>query len=169
MSPSMSVNSLRNNLSNPGRVYLWEVLFPSPLEGDTETLLLRAQTTEMPERSFGSILIPYKQTAGIKYPGKLTYPHTWDITFVEGEDRAIIQTFYDWCNRVIDDKTGVGDLVVKTDIYLHLIDTNGNVSKKIKMSGCYPERMGNVSMDYNSEEEMKFTITFSYDVWTMAD
>lgn len=164
----MSVDSLRNNLTNPARAYLWEVIFPTPLKGDAETFLLRAQTTTFPERSFGSILIPYKQSAGIKYPGKLTYPHTWDLTFVEGEDRKILQSFYDWCNEVINDRTNTGSVVVKTDIYLHLLNTDGDVSMKVKLMGCYPERMSDVSLGYDTEAPMMFTITFSYDHWELV-
>jgi len=164
----MSADSLKNNITNPARSYLWEVIFPTPLKGNAETYLLRAQSTTMPERSFGSILIPYKQSAGIKYPGKLTYPHAWDITFVEGEDREMIQNFYDWCNEIINDRTNIGAVRIKTDLYLHLINTDGTVAKKINMMGCYPERMSDVNLDYASEEEMKFTITFSYDRWEIV-
>lgn len=163
----MSADSLRNNITNPARSYLWEVLVPTPLQGDAETYLLRAQTTTMPERSFGEILIPYKQSAGIKFPGKLAYPHTWDITFIEGEDRKILQSFYDWCNDIIDDKTNTGSIIIKTDLYLHLLDTDGSVALKIKLTGCYPQRMSDVPLDYSAEDPIKFTITFSYDKWTI--
>ena len=164
----MSIDSLRNNLANPARVYLWEVVMPNPLEGDTETLLLRAQTTALPERSFGSILIPFKQTAGVKFPGKVTYTHTLDMTFIEGEDRKILDTFYKMMNAIIDDKSGIGTLSYKRDIYIHLINQDGSVEKKIKLVGTYPERMSGVELNQESETPMIFTITFSFDRWEVV-
>jgi hypothetical protein len=161
----MSIDSLRNNLSNPARVYLWEVIMPNPLEGDTETLLLRAQTTALPERSFGSILIPFKQTGGVKYPGKITYTHALDITFIEGEDRAILETFYNMMEDIISSKTGIGTLSYKRDFYIHLINQDGSVAKRIKLVGTYAERMSGVEMNHESETPMTFTITFSFDRW----
>lgn len=164
----MSADSLRNNLTNPARTYLWEVLIPSPVAGDTETYLLRAQSAEIPERGFGEIHIPFKQSAGIKVPGKLQYPQKWDVTFVEGEDRQIMQDIYDWMNSIIHDKYQVGNMVFKTDIYFNLINTDGSVAKKIKLVGTYPERLSNVDMDADSEDPVKFTVTFSYDRWELV-
>ena len=162
----MSVDSLRNNLTNPARAYLWEVLIPNPGAGDSETLLLRCQTTSIPGRSVGEIHIPFKQSAGVKFPGKLIYTHTWDLTFNEGEDREIFKAFYDWCQNVIHDKYNTGDVVVKTDIYLHLLDTNGTVSMKIKLIGTYPQEVGDVALDYTTEDPVRFTVKFSYDRWS---
>lgn len=164
----MSADSLKNNLTNPARTYLWEVLIPNPGEGDTETYLLRAQSSEIPERGFGEILIPFKQSAGIKFPGKIQYPQKWDVTFVESEDRQIMQDVYDWMNNIIHDRFQVGNPVIKTDIYFNLINTDGSIAKKIRLVGTYPERMSNVAMDADSEDACKFTTTFSYDRWELV-
>ena len=162
----MSVNSLKNNLSNPARTYLWEVLFASPLGGDTDTLLLRCRSTNIPGRSVGSIHLPYKQTGGVKYPGKLTYSHTWACTFVEGEDRDIWQAFYDWAQAIINDETGLGSFGIKTDVYLHLINTDGTVSKKIKLVGAYIESQDDIALSYDDEGVINIAVVWSYDYWT---
>jgi hypothetical protein len=165
---TMSVDALKNNLTNPARVYLWEVLFPNPVAGDPETLLLRCQTTSMPGRSFGRIHIPFKQSGGIEFPGKLTYSHNWELTFQEGADREIFDAFYGWCQAVIHDKYNTGDLIIKRNILLHLIETDGSVSKKIRLIGCFPSEMRDVALDQNSEDAMKFTVVFGYDRWEEA-
>jgi len=162
----MSVNSLKNNLSNPARTYLWEVLFANPLGGDTETLLLRCRSTSIPGVSVGSILLPFKQTGGVKYPGKKIYSHTWACTFVEGEDREMWDAFYAWAQAIINDETGLGSFNIKTDVYLHLIDTDGTVSKKIKLVGAYIESQDDVALSYDDEKEINIAVTFSYDYWT---
>lgn len=164
----MGINSLKNNLNNPARSYLWEVLFPNPVGGDTDTLLLRCRSTSIPGVSVGSILLPYKQTGGVKVPGKKTYSHTWACTFVEGEDRAIWDAFYDWAQAIIDDETGLGSFSIKKDIYLHLLDTDGTVSKRIKLVGAYLESQDDITLSYDEEGVIIISTTWSYDYWTKA-
>jgi hypothetical protein len=167
MCAQMSVNSLQNNLLNPARLFMWEMIIPKPIGGDSETMMLRCQSTTKPGRSVGEILIPYKQTAGIKYPGKLVYTHTIDFTFIEGEDREVFKGLYDWCNAVISDINGIsqGQLSVKTDIYLNLLNTDGTTAESIKLKGCYCQGIGDTPLSYNDEGAMIFTGTFSYDSW----
>jgi len=164
----MSVNSLRDNLGNPARAYLWEFLCANPLGGDTETLLLRCRSASIPGVSVGSILVPYKQTGGLKFPGKKTFSHTWACSFIEGEDRAIWDAFYAWAQAIINTETGLGAWNIKRDLYLHLIDTDGTVSKKIKIVGAYVESQDDVSLTQDSETEVTVNITFSYDYWVEA-
>ena len=164
--PEMGINSLKNNLNNPARSYLWEVLFPNPLGGDTDTLLLRCRSTSIPGVSVGSILLPYKQTGGVKYPGKKTYSHTWACTFVEGEDRAMWDAFYDAAQAIIDDETGLGSFGIKKDVYLHLLDTDGTVSKRIKLAGVYVESQEDIALSYDEEGAILISVSFSYDYWT---
>ena len=167
----MGVESLKHNLSNPARVYLWDVIIPNPLgDGDTDTLMLRAQTASIPGRSFGEILVPYKQSAGTKYPGKLTYDHTWDITFIEGEDKKMFDAFYSWVQKIVHDfdNVGDGDTEIKTDMYLQLLTTKQQPFQKIKLVGCYPQAIGNVDLAYDAENPVRYTVTFSYDRWEEA-
>jgi len=166
--PEMGINSLKNNLNNPARSYLWEVLFPNPVGGDTDTLLLRCRSTSIPGVSVGSILLPYKQTGGVKYPGKKTFSHTWACTFVEGEDRAMWDAFYEWAQAIIDSETGLGSFNIKKDIYLHLIDTDGTVSKRIKLVGAYIESQDDIALSYDDETPILIAVTFSYDYWAKA-
>jgi hypothetical protein len=167
--PEMSVNSLKNNLGNPARSYLWEVLLANPLSGDVDTLLLRCKSASIPGVGVGSIKLNYKQTAGIKVPGKKTFPQTWTCVFVEGEDRAIWEAFYGAAQAIIDAETGLGAFNIKRDMYLHLIDTDGTVSKKIKLVGTYVENQDDIAISYDDDKEINVSITFSYDYWVEKD
>lgn len=164
----MGVETLKNNLSNPARTYLWEVMIPNPIgTGDTDTLLIRAQSASIPGRSFGEILVPYKQSGGIKYPGKLTYDHTWEVSFIEGEDKKIFDAINSWNQQIIHDFDNIGE-DQRTDIYLTLLTTKGTTFQKVKLIGCYPQAVGNVDMDYDAENPVRYTVTFSYDRWEEA-
>lgn len=164
----MSADNLKNNLTNLAKVYLWEVLFANPIGGgDAEALSLRCQSTAVPGSSFGSILIPYKQSPGIKFPGKLTMPHTWTCTFVEGTDGKIFDSIYKWKQAIVHDRLNIGgpDALIKADIHLRLQGMDGAVVRRIKLVGCYPELMDDTPLTYENEAGVMFTVTWSYDRW----
>lgn len=164
----MGADNLAANLTNLARRYLWDVTFTNPIGGgDAEALMLRAQSTAIPGSSFGSILVRYKQTPGVKFPGMLNMPHTWTTTFVEGTDQKVFDAIYGWKQLVVHDRLGVGgpDQVIKADIYLNLLDQQGAVTSRYKLFGCYPELMDDTPLSYDEEAALMFTITFSYDRW----
>jgi hypothetical protein len=164
----MGVDNFKNNLSNPQREYLWEWQCANPIGGgDGETLLLRCQTASRPGRGHGGIFIPYKQSAGIKVPGKLTYPHTLDTTMIEGEDKAIHDIIHAWQQLIVNDKTniGIGDVSIKTDVYLKLLSTKGEETLKIRVVGVYPENVPDVPLIFTGEGTVMYPVTWSYDRW----
>jgi len=165
---NMGAECLNNNLANPARTYLWEVLFTNPIGGgDDDVLRLRCQATNVPGKSVGEILIPYKQSPGIKFPGKLTMSHTWTCTFIEGTDKKVFTALHKWSQAIIHDRLNVGgpDVAIKSDIYLRLLDTQGNVFQTIRFVGCYVQAIDDVPLSYEDEDAIKYTATFSYDFW----
>ena len=164
---SMSIDGLKNNLTNPLRTYTWDVTFFSPVGGEGTTLSLRCQSASKPGRSVGSIAVPYKQSAGIQYPGKLAYSHDWTLTFIEGEDKKVYDAIYLWKNAVVTDKGqfSLGDNLIKADLYLTLSSTADEIVEKIRVIGCFPKEIGAVSLDYSTEDIVKYEVTFSFDSW----
>jgi hypothetical protein len=166
---SMSSDNLKHDLSNPQKNYLWDVVFSNIIGGgNRDHMELRAQSTVIPGRSFGEILVPFKGTAGVKYPGKVTMSHTWPCVFIEGNDHEIFDAMYGWLQAVQDAQTGIGgpDSAIKADIYLRLLDQLGDVTKKFKLVGCYPQAVDDVPVAYDDEGNVMYNITFSFDFWT---
>jgi len=169
---NMSIENLKNNLTNPARSYLWEVLFANPIGGgDAETMELRCQTTAIPGRSVGEILIPFKGSAGMKVPGKLTMTHLWPATFVESTDKKIFEALQAWNQAIANARTGIGtlDALLKSNIYLRLLDAQGNIYLKIKLVGCYPQSVDDVPLAFETEGVIMYTVAFSYDYWEEQD
>ena len=163
---SMNTDALKSNLTNPQMTYLWEIIIPTPIgDGEVETFQLRAQSTQIPSRDQGQIIIPYKQTAGIAVPGKLSYTHKWDCTFIEGEDKKVWNAIYSWMQKIVNNitGTGVGDSSIKTDIYLTELARAGTTTLKLKLKGCYTMSLGQVALSYKGEEFVEYTVTFSFD------
>lgn len=165
----MSSDNLKNNLNNPARLYLWDVMFTNPIGGgDAETLELRCQTTAIPGRSVGEILVPFKATAGLKFPGKLTMSHTWPATFVESTDKEIFNALHAWNQAIVDARTGIGglDILIKSNIYLRLMGvTADSIYLKIKLVGCYIQDVAEVPLAYETEGLIMYPVVFSYDYW----
>ena len=167
----MGSDSLKNNLTNVARVYLWEVLFTNPIGGgDGDVLELRCQTTAVPGRSVGSIHIPFKATGGLEFPGKVTFSHSWTCSFVEGTDGKVFDALHAWLQEMGDAATGIGglDTAVKTNIYLNLLDQEGNIYRTIKMEGCFVKAVDDTPLPYGDEAEIKYNATFSYDRWEVT-
>jgi len=169
----MSSDVLKNNLTNPAKSFLWSVYFPTVIGGGSpETLETRCQTTSIPGRSVGRILIPYKGTAGIVFPGKLNLDHTWDMTFLESAaDHKTFDALYGWNQKVVHVKTGLGgpDIAIKADIYLKCEDQLQNVWLTIKVTGAYPEGIGSVGLSYANQDEISFDVRWAYDRWEKVE
>ena len=164
----MSVDSLKANLTNPARAYLWEVIIPTiPAGGDADSIMLRAQSATKPGKSVGAIHVPFKQSGGLQFHGKLTYTHTWECTFIEGEDKKIFTAINGWLQKIVHDynNVGDGDLAIKSDIYLNLLTTAGEVYQSIKLIGCFPQEVGEVPLSYDEEATIMYPVTFAYDRW----
>jgi len=169
--PNMGIDSLKANLTNPARTYLWEVLVPVPIgDGDSEIFTIRAQSSEIPSRSYGEIQIQYKQTPGIKVAGKLQYDQSWSCTFVEGEDKKVFDALQSWQQQVVDNKagTGAGDPNYKADVYITTIKTDGDIYMKLKLKGAWVQEVAKVSLDYSNNETIKYNVTFAFDRWEDA-
>ncbi|MBE3101936.1 MAG: hypothetical protein IMZ47_06660 [Firmicutes bacterium] len=167
----MSTEDFKNNLNNPARLYLWDVMFTNPVGGgDAESLELRCQTTAIPGRSLGEILIPFKATPGIKVPGKLNMSHSWPATFVEGTDKKVFAAIHAWNQAIINARTGIGgpDTLIKANIYIRLLDSTGACYQKIRIVGCYPQSVADVPLAFETEGVVMYSVTFSYDYWEEA-
>jgi len=163
---NFGTDSLKANLTNPQREYLWEVLIPTPVgDGNTETFQVRAQSSQVPGRRNPKILIPYKQTGGVAVAGKLTYDHTWECTFIEGEDKKVYDALYSWQQSIVNDiaGVGVGDPLYKADMYITLQTTAGGDSLQLKLKGAWVEAVGPVALTYAGTDTVKYSVTFAFD------
>ncbi len=168
---SMGTDVLKNNLNNPAKKWLWEVMFTSPVGGgDADILDTRCRTAGIPGRSVGEILLPYKGTPGLVYPGKLQMSHSWRTTFIESTDKKTFDALYGWHQAIVNAKTGVGglDLAIKSDIFFKCLDQPGDTWLTIHLIGCYPADIGEVSMSYGDSSEVEFPVTWAFDRWEEA-
>ena len=169
------ISAFSSNLGTPQRSFLWQVVFPTIIGGgsDTNTMLLRAQTASMPERSQGVIKIPFQQGPALQIPGKLEYPHLWDVTFVEGEDAQVMSAFYGWAQQMVDDVTNIagGDFAdVSTSALFQLLSADGStVTSEYTFNSIWVQKIGQVTTDYENQTIIKIPITFAYQSWVISN
>jgi hypothetical protein len=167
----MSADVLKNNLTNPAKTYLWEMLFTNPIGGgDSDVMDLRCQTTVIPGRGHGQITVPFKGTPGIVFPGKLTMSHTWTMTFIEGTDRKVFDALHGWQEAITGARTGVGgpDVAIKADVYLRCLSMQGEVWMTIKAIGMFVQNVDDVPLNYEDDTSIYFNATFSFDRWELV-
>jgi len=168
MAQNMGMDALRNNISNPQRVFLWEFEIPAPRGlGSSDLWVIRAQAVSEPGRSFTPINIPYKGTGGIVVPGKETYSHVMTVRLLEGEDAKSYEAIQSWMKLIRDNVagTGVGDPDLKSDAVVTLLNSKGDAVKRIKIVGMYPQEKADVALDYGVNEIQRYEVTFAYDRW----
>lgn len=169
----VNADALKNNLGNPGRSNLFNVIIPNPRGGgNSETLKIRCMSASIPRRSFETFNLPYKDTAGVEYAGKIVYDHSWDVTFFEGEDSESFMEFYNWCQLIVDDYagTGVDDAAYKTDMYFQAITRSDKVPyKSIKLIGCFPKEIKSIDFSNDNAKEYKVAVTLSFDRWEVVN
>lgn len=166
---NMGIDALRARLTNPARIYLWEVEFTSPVGGDNrDALKIQCQSTSKPGRSVGRIHVPFKGTGGVNFPGKVTFSHEWPCTFVENSvDLAIGKALHGWQQAMMDARTGQGglDVDVKSDVYLRLLDQTNAVISTIKLVGCFVQTVDDVALTFEDESVLIYNTTWAYDYW----
>ena len=168
MPENISADNLLNNLSNLARTFMWQIVIPSPAgNGDSTLWQVRAQSASIPGRSVGNIHVPYLGSAGLEFPGKLTYSHVFDCSFIEGEDGKIHDAIYSWLQEMIDDydNTGVGDDQIRRDVYLNLLNVKGVPYRSIRLVGAYIFSLGEVAINYEQEGGIIYPVQFRYNRW----
>jgi hypothetical protein len=163
-----SVETLKAALTSPARSYLWDVIFPVPFGGgDMQLMMVRAQTTSVPSVAVGQIKVPYRQTGGVAYHGKLQYSQQWDVEFVEGEDAEMFSEFVRGLSFVVDPASGLGlpDYALKQPVVLTLDSTMDLPYKAIQLYGCWVSKVGDINLDMKSDAEIRVKATLSFDYW----
>ena len=166
---NMGIDALRARLTNPARIYLWEVEFVNPVGGgDRDALKIQCQSTQKPGRSVGRIHVPYKGTGGVNFPGKVTFSHEWTCTFVENSvDMAIGKALHGWQQAMMNATTGQGglDTDIKSNLYLRLKDQTEAVVETIKIVGGFPLSVDDIPLTFEEEAVLIYNTTWAYDYW----
>lgn len=164
----LNVDALKNNLTTPQRVFLYEFEIPAPKgTGVSDIWVIRAMSIQEPGRSFDPIDIPYKGTGGMRVPGKEKYSHEFTVRILESEDGASFNAIHSWMQLVRNNRTGVGssDADIKTDAVVTKLSTKGEATRRFKFIGIYPQDKPLSALDSKTNEVQEYEVVFAYDRW----
>ena len=142
---------------------------------DVEDLIVRVRTAVIPGRQIESMTSEFM---GMKqyFPGKTTFASTFTSTIEETQDQMVWKALKYWQNQIylVDPKVPAGGASqrptkrsIAKDIFLIEYGYNGEpLDEKVRFYNCYPEGVGDVTISYESADQVKFDVTWKYDFWT---
>lgn len=89
----------------------------------------------------------------------------WTVTFVVDNDGKILKRFWDWQNIIHNPEANIygKPVTYMADQEIHLLgfDTGATICV-YKLYGAWPKSIGQVQLDYGTNEVAQFDVTFSY-------
>lgn len=160
-------------LTAPARTYLWELAIPEVPDAAGETpraMTLRARRASIPGTGVETSLSHFKAHR-IKHPGRRNFPHTVEMAFEEGLDAVILEALNNWNQAWLNDEdgSGQGESAVKVDAFLNMLDHSETIITQYKLFGVFPETVPDVSLNYESSDNVIVAVTFSYDRWQLIE
>lgn len=144
-------------------------LFPLNIIKEKDTYPFFVKSANLPSVSIDEISTEI-QFLTVKSPGFKTYGD-WTITFNLDDKGEIYQDFLKWINFIQNTQNGnyekhsFRDCV--SDQELLLLDGFGNAVKTFKLYKAWPKDISEISLDYSNNEFSTFTVTFSYQYFTI--
>jgi hypothetical protein len=178
---NLTIEGRAKTLPDIQRAWMWELLIPSisdvtgGLMADVEDLIIRTRTAVIPGRTIEAMTSEFM---GMKqyFPGKTGFTGTFASTIEETQDQKVWKALSHWQNLIylVDPTAPNGGASqrpskrsVAKDIYLITYRYDGTpMEKKIRFYNCFPQGVGDVTLSYESAEQVKFEVTWQYDFWT---
>lgn len=158
----MNVDKFRSKVKEVARLNRYRVIIPNFFDGDLYQYL--AKEVELPGKEF--------RVANLNFWGsEISLAQSVDfdplsITFYTDNELKVKKDIDNWMNEIFDlELWTVGyyeDYVV--DMFVEILNNNGDVIEKIKIEKAYPKNIGSISLSYESENE-PFIITVQFQYW----
>jgi len=181
---NFTINGRSYKYPDVQRNFMWQLFVPGIISVapsallDAEDLLVRCRSISIPQRSNEPITSNFMGTRQF-FPGRADPGGgTVSVDFEDTEDMAIQRIFYEWQQNIFNINpasaitAGKSKKVLKRlltkDLYLILYNYAGvPLPKQIRFKNAWVQNVGEVSMSYDGNEAVKYSVTFQYDYWTL--
>lgn len=159
----MSIQEL-NRLGQPQTAYNWDAYIRSPFIGDSESVHLKARSSELPDDASQIIELPYKFMNN-HFPGRDGSQHTIQLTFWDVEGLDLFKGFNRWREAIqsIEAGTQSPKIAIIGIIELVLLKNDQSESGVWRLINAFPENIGSTSLDYNTNDAITINATIRYD------
>jgi hypothetical protein len=166
-----SINEFKSQLVGGGaRPSLFQVQITNPVTGVADFRLpFMVKSAVLPSSSLGSYVVPYFGRQ-IKYAGDRVFDD-WTVTVINDEDFAIRNSLEAWSNAINSHVSNTRSLPqnYKSDAVITQYGKDGTVLRVYNFQGLYPINISEIGMAWEATDQIEeFTVTFQYDVWTIA-
>ena len=166
-----SINNFKSQLVGGGaRPTLFQVQITNPILGGADFKMpFMVKSASLPPSSLGSYTAPYMGRQ-IKYGGDRTF-EDWTVTVINDEDFAIKNAMEAWSNaintHVSNNRTYPQNY--KSDAIITQYGKDGSNLRVYNFEGLFPINISEVAMSWETVDSIEeFTVTFQYDLWTIA-
>lgn len=165
MAGRFDIDAYRANFQGGARQYLFyfKPNFPSGVMGaNPEVATYLVRSTTLPETTMDEINLNW-QGYDFKVAGKYTY-NDWQVTFNVDVDVKIQQMFHNWTTLIHDPTTNIHTQPTNyfADQQIELLGLDGMPIQKYKLLGAWPKSIGQVTLDYSSNDVVQFDVNFTY-------
>lgn len=150
--------------ANQFRVYLTFPKFVSngTLAADQSRFLISAAS--LPEQTLGVASVQFRGRE-VKWAGDRT-TSPWTVTIYNDTDFNIRSAMESWSQGIVESETNRGRTyadLYQVDAFVQQLDRNDVVLKTYKFMGLWPLQVGEISLDYSSNDQIEsFSVTFDY-------
>jgi len=112
------------------------------------------------------------------FPITQSFDNKISITLEEREDQKVYKTITNWMQSICSSDpysptATLSSFIIKkqyaVDVWLKLYKYNGSeMDSAIRFRNAYPTNLSEVSLDYNSNESVKFSVEFTYDYYQVV-
>jgi hypothetical protein len=168
---AFSINEFKSQLVGGGaRPSLFQVQIANPILGVADFKVpFMAKTASLPGSTVGSFPVPYFGRQ-IKYAGDRTF-QPWTVTIINDEDFAIRNAMEAWSNAINSHVSNTRSFPqqYKSDAIITQYGKDGRTLRIYNFEGLFPTEIEPIQMSWQSVDEIQeFTVTFDYDLWTIA-
>ena len=156
-------------LSNPN-VLLGSISSIDNELNEEGSISIMCTSSQMPARTLAT-----NQHKHQNYPINLPYAVNYDqITFgfILSEDFKERRYFELWQEAVVNVKDGSMNFYSEytTNLYIHQLDKNSNITYSVELIEAYPVTISNVDHSYATQNDLlNMSVTFSYKYWRNLD
>ena len=161
------------------RAYQFELLIPNIGDLLQDDFTFRCRSASIPGRGNEPITSTFLGQERF-YPGKPTWGgNQLAVEVEEYEDQAGLKAINSWSNKMFDanpqsKSNGVSQSNSRAnltrDITLQMYKYNGDkMPKKIVFYSAWLENVGDVSLNYTTNDSVKYAVNFKWDYWLIKD
>lgn len=170
----MSILNFRHKINNVARSSLfWIEMMAGPpaLQGSWpgEVMAFTCKAASLPQDTFSKIAVPFFGRE-VGFHGKRQY-QDWSTTINNTNNFELYRALWEWHRLMNDQKDNVSVTTnendFKTDLLIMLNDATGTTNDKrtaaVKLCGVWPISVGEIQLDWESDQIASVQVTWSYD------